>query len=79
MLVAFGEFIDGYDLLVMGAALIYLRPHFNITPSEVGTLGASTYIGAMASLLVFGDMSDRLGRRAGLPVIQETDIQCSLV
>ena len=64
VLVAFGEFIDGYDLLVMGSALIYLRPHFNLTPSEVGALGASTFIGAMASLLVFGDMSDRLGRRA---------------
>jgi putative MFS transporter len=64
VLVAAGEFIDGYDLLVMGAALIYLRPQFNLTPSEVGLLGASTFIGAIIGLLVFGDMSDRIGRRA---------------
>lgn len=64
VLVACGEFIDGYDLLVMGAALIYLRPQFNLSPAAVGLLGASTFIGAAIGLLIFGDMSDRLGRRA---------------
>src|SRR5579875_825319 len=48
----------------MGAALIYLRPQFHLTPSAVGALGASTFIGAAIGLLIFGDMSDRLGRRA---------------
>jgi putative MFS transporter len=64
VLVAFGEFIDGYDLIVMGAALILLRPQFHLTPAETGALGASTFLGAMLGLLVFGDMSDRWGRRA---------------
>lgn len=64
VLVAFGEFIDGYDLLVMGAALIFLRPQFGLSPAQVGLLGASTFLGAMIGLLVFGDMSDRLGRRS---------------
>lgn len=64
ILVAFGEFIDGYDLLVMGAALIFIRPQFALSAAEVGLLGASTFLGAMVGLLIFGDMSDRLGRRA---------------
>src|SRR3954471_21223885 len=64
VLVALGEFIDGYDLLVIGAALVFLRPHFNLTPSEIGMLGAAGFLGAMVGLLIFGDMSDRLGRRA---------------
>lgn len=40
VLVALGEFIDGYDLIVMGAALILLRPQFGLTPSQIGLLAA---------------------------------------
>ncbi len=63
-LVAFGEFIDGYDLLVMGAALLFVRDAFGLSPVEVGLLGASTFLGAIVGLLVFGDLADRLGRRS---------------
>ena len=64
ILVACGEFIDGYDLLVMGAALILIRPQFNLSPQDVGAARRRGFLGAMVGLLVFGDLSDRLGRRA---------------
>ena len=64
VLVALGEFIDGYDLIVMGAALILLRPQFHLTPSQIGLLGGASFIGAAIGMVVFGDLSDRLGRRA---------------
>ena len=63
-LIAFGEFIDGYDLLVMGVALLLLKPQFGLTNAQVGMLGAATFLGAAVGLLIFGDLSDRLGRRA---------------
>jgi len=47
----------------MGGALVLLRPQFGLSPSQVGLLGASTFLGAMVGMLIFGDVSDRWGRR----------------
>jgi putative MFS transporter len=64
LLVAMGEFIDGYDLLVMGTAIIYLRPQFHLSPEATGLLGGAAFLGSIFGLLVFGDLTDRLGRRS---------------
>lgn len=63
ILVAFGEFVDGYDLIAIGGALLMLRPLFGLTPSQAGLLGAAAFFGAAAGLLVVGEISDRFGRR----------------
>jgi putative MFS transporter len=62
-LVAFGEFIDGYDLLVMGAALLFIGPQLHLTGTEKGWLAATAFIGTALGLVVFGDLSDRFGRK----------------
>jgi len=62
-LIAFGEFVDGYDLISIAGALIMLRPLFGLTPSETGLLGASAFFGAALGLFIVGELSDRFGRR----------------
>ena len=62
-LVALGEFVDGYDLLVMGAALLYLTPEFGLKDDEKGLLAAITFVGAALGVVLFGELADRLGRR----------------
>lgn len=63
-LVAFGEFIDGYDLLVIGAAVLFLKPSFHLTTFQVGLVTAAAFVGTALGLVVFGDLTDRFGRRA---------------
>ncbi|MCF8567832.1 sugar porter family MFS transporter [Alicyclobacillus tolerans] len=63
LLVALGEFIDGYDLLVMGAAMLFLKPAFHLSPSQAGLLSSSAFVGAAVGLFFFGPITDRLGRR----------------
>lgn len=62
-LVAFGEFIDGYDLLVIGAAMLFLKPYFDLDAGQIGLITAAAFVGTAVGLVVFGDLSDRFGRR----------------
>ncbi|WP_064743155.1 MFS transporter [Pseudonocardia spinosispora] len=61
--VSLGEFMDGYDLLVIGAAMLFLKPYFGLSAAQVGWVSAIAFIGAAFGLVVFGDLSDRFGRR----------------
>ncbi len=61
--IALGEFVDGYDLMVIAGALILLKPQMLLSASQVGLLGASAFLGAAIGLLIFGSLTDRIGRR----------------
>ena len=60
---AMGEFIDGYDIAVVGTAIIFLTPLFHLDKLTTGILLASGFAGAVVGQLSFGYVSDRLGRR----------------
>jgi MFS transporter, putative metabolite transport protein len=63
ILIALGEFLDGYDLISIAGALLILHGQFRLTPSETGLLGASAFFGAAIGLLIAGSAADRIGRR----------------
>lgn len=58
-----GYFVDGYDLLVLGGALLAIRPEFGLTPLEVGILTASAFVGMAIGSPISGPLTDRYGRK----------------
>jgi MFS transporter, putative metabolite transport protein len=61
--IGLGEFVDAYDLIVISGALLVLKPHFHLSPGEIGWLTSAAFFGSAVGALFFGDLTDRIGRR----------------
>lgn len=59
-----GGFVDGFDLIMLGSAIILIRPDFGLQPLQVGVLTAAAYAGAFVAAVVAGFLTDLIGRRA---------------
>lgn len=64
VLLALGMLIDGYDLLAIGGALLFLKPYFHMNGAETGLVSFMAFLGAAIGMVVVGDLADRFGRRA---------------
>ncbi|MFL5286887.1 MAG: MFS transporter [Rhodopila sp.] len=59
---AVGYAMDGFDLLILGFMLRFIAKDLGLTPTQGASLVTATLIGAVLGGLVFGMLSDRLGR-----------------
>ncbi len=60
-----GFFTDAYDLFILGTALPIIEAVFHVTDSTtVGLIGASALFGAFVGAILFGQIADRIGRKA---------------
>ncbi len=59
-----GIFLDGYDLTIIGAVLLLLKPQWRLTAYDTGWLGSAALAGAFAGALLGGRVADRFGRKA---------------
>ncbi len=64
VLAGLGGFSDGFALLLGGAALLSLSQYFKLTPGIEGLIISIPFIGSVIGSLIFGRLSDVLGRKA---------------
>lgn len=57
---------DGYDLVIYGAVLPVLMKEWGMSPLQAGSLGSYALFGMMFGALVFGPLSDRIGRKRAI-------------
>ncbi|SDS63801.1 MFS transporter [Microlunatus soli] len=72
---AAGAFLDGYDLLIINAALLTLVPQFGLSGARTGMLTSLPFIGMVIGALAAGRLCDLFGRRR----IYMIDVGCFLV
>lgn len=58
-----GMFCDGYILGIIGIALAILAPQMNLGPIWEGLIGSSALIGIFVGSLIFGWITDLIGRQ----------------
>ncbi|MFI0766183.1 MFS transporter [Streptomyces sp. NPDC021218] len=56
-------FLDGFDFQILSFAATYIRHDFDLTGTEIGTLGTVGLFGTMIGALIMGYLADRVGRR----------------
>ena len=59
---AIGYAMDGFDLLILGFMLRAISAELNLGQAEAASLVTGTLVGAVLGGLLFGMLSDRLGR-----------------
>ncbi len=60
-----GFFTDAYDLFILGTALPIIEAVYHVTDSTtVGLIGAAALFGAFVGAILFGQIADRIGRKA---------------
>ncbi|GGI87175.1 MFS transporter [Saccharopolyspora subtropica] len=63
LLTAGGQFLDGYLLSIVGVVVLGMSEDLGISASDEGLIGAAALVGLFAGGLVFGRVTDRIGRQ----------------
>jgi MFS family permease len=61
-----GGLLYGYDLGIIGTALLYLDKCVHLSEPQVGLLASAVMVGALASSLIGGGFSDWMGRKKAM-------------
>lgn len=54
---------DGYDLVIYGVVMPKLMEQWALTPIQAGALGSYALFGMMFGAMIFGPLSDKIGRK----------------
>ncbi|WP_256202083.1 MFS transporter [Sulfuracidifex metallicus] len=58
-----GFFLDGYDLSVISYALFFIKGEMSLNAVQEGLVSASSLMGMAIGAIIFGALSDKLGRK----------------
>lgn len=73
-----GPFLDGYILSIIGIALVQINQSWGMSELWNGLIGASALVGVFLGGLIFGNVTDRIGRKLMYTIDLIAIIVCSV-
>ncbi len=58
-----GFFTDAYDLFIIGSALVFIKPEWQLSDTQIAFLGSISLIAAFLGAFIFGRLADVVGRK----------------
>ncbi len=58
-----GFFTDAYDLFIIGAALVYIKPEWHLGNDQIAFLGSISLVAVFLGAFIFGRLADVVGRK----------------
>ncbi len=55
--------VESFDIGIVGTVVLLLRDEWNLSPGDVGLLGASSTVGIVIGVAIAGRLTDKLGRK----------------
>jgi putative MFS transporter len=74
-----GAFLDGYDLVIISGALLFIKAEFQLSSATVGWVGSIVFAGMVVGALSFGRLTDRVGRSAAFVFVLALFVAGSLL
>jgi len=74
-----GPFLDGFILVIIGAALVQLGPQLHMNSYMIGLSGAISLAGLFLGGAVFGYVTDMIGRKLMFTLDLLTIVICSIL
>ena len=58
-----GFFTDAYDLFIIGSALVFIKPEWHLSDTQIAFLGSISLVAAFLGAFIFGRLADVVGRK----------------
>jgi MFS family permease len=60
--------LDGFDFLIIGVAIPFLKQDFSLNSAEIGAVAVAAIAGSLLGALILGPVTDKIGRQIMLVV-----------